>query len=56
MGLTYRKRINLGGGVRLNLSSKGVGLSAGVPGVRYSTRSGWSVTLPGTGLRWRGKR
>jgi len=56
MGFTFRKRIKLPGGLRVNLSSKGVGLSGGVRGARYSSRSGPRLTIPGTGLSWRGKR
>lgn len=53
-GLSFRKSINLGGGVRLNLSSKGIGTSFGVKGFRVSTgprgtylnagRGGWRYT------------
>jgi nicotinamide riboside kinase len=39
MSFRYRKSINLGGGVRINLSKTGVGLSCGVPGLRYSVHS-----------------
>lgn len=56
MGFTYRKRIKLPGGFRVNLSSKGIGLSGGTRGARYSSRTGTRLTLPGTGLSWRGKR
>ncbi len=56
MGFTFRKRIKLPGGLRVNLSSKGVGLSGGNRGARYSSRSGGRLTIPGTGLSWRGKR
>ncbi|MGE6696251.1 DUF4236 domain-containing protein [Hyphomonas sp. NPDC076900] len=35
MGFYLRKSVNLGGGVRLNLSSGGFGLSAGVKGFRF---------------------
>ncbi len=54
MGLRYRKSINLGGGVRLNVGKKGVGLSAGTRGLRYSVNSSGrrttSAGIPGTGL------
>jgi hypothetical protein len=56
MGFSYRKSVKLPGGVRLNLSKRGPSLSAGTRGARYSTRSGVRLTLPGTGLSWRGKR
>lgn len=49
-----RKSINLGGGVRLNLGRRGIGISAGVRGLRYSVNSSGRVTrtvsVPGTGL------
>ncbi len=53
MGFRFRKSINLGGGVRLNLSKRGLGISAGVRGFRIShgprgTRL--TTTLVGTGL------
>lgn len=54
MGIRYRKSIGLGGGVRLNLSKSGLGVSAGVPGLRYSVNSRGqrrrTVGIPGTGL------
>jgi Flp pilus assembly protein TadD len=54
MGFRFYKRINLGGGVHLNLSKTGVGISAGIPGARYSVHSSGrtvkTVGLPGTGL------
>jgi hypothetical protein len=50
----FRKSIKLGPGVRLNVSKTGVGVSAGVPGIRRSFHSSGrettSVGLPGTGL------
>ena len=36
MGFRFRKSINLGGGVRINLSKSGIGYSFGVPGLRYT--------------------
>lgn len=56
MALTYRKSVRLPGGFRLNVSSRGVGASAGAKGVRYSSRSGLRVTVPGTGITWRAGR
>lgn len=58
MGLYFRKSINLGGGVRLNLSKRGVGLSAGVKGARISTGPSGTflnLSIPGTGLYYRKK-
>lgn|GEM_PF-2473761 len=53
MGLRMRKSINLGGGVRLNLSKSGIGISAGVKGARVSIGPRGirtSVGIPGTGI------
>ena len=48
MGLRFRKSINLGGGFRLNLNKKSVGLSVGTKGVRYSVNSdGRKITVDG---------
>ena len=51
------KSVKLGKGVRLNLSKTGIGLSAGVPGARYSVHSSGrttkSVGLPGSGVSYR---
>src|SRR4051812_19311987 len=57
MGFRYYKRVNLGGGFHLNFSKTGVGVSAGVPGARYSVhpsgRTVKTVGLPGTGMYYR---
>lgn len=56
MGLRFRKSINLGGGVKLNVSKKSVGISAGVKGARVSInskgRKTTSVGIPGTGVSY----
>lgn len=55
MGLYFRKSINLGGGVRLNFSKSGVGLSTGIKGARISTgpRGTYAnFSIPGTGIRY----
>ena len=56
MGFRFRKSINLGGGVRMNLSKSGVGFSAGVKGARITKKAtgGTRTTLsvPGTGLSY----
>lgn len=53
-GLRFQRRIRLPGGLRLNLSKSGIGLSAGVPGLRAGIdakgRKYMSTGLPGTGL------
>lgn len=56
MGLRLRRSIRLGPGVRMNLGLHGVGLSAGVRGLRYSVHSSGrrtaSVGIPGTGMSY----
>lgn len=56
MGLNFRKSVNLGKGVRLNIGKKGVGVSAGVKGARVSMNSSGRKTatfsIPGTGLSY----
>ena len=56
MGLRFRKTISLFPGVRLNVSKSGVGVSAGVPGLRGSINTSGRVTgtvgIPGTGLSY----
>lgn len=57
VGFRFNKSVGLGKGVRLNLSKTGVGVSAGVPGLRYSVHSSGRSTrtagIPGTGLYYR---
>lgn len=53
MGLYFRKSINLGGGIRLNFSKSGVGISGGVKGFRVSTGpkgTRLTASIPGTGV------
>jgi len=55
MGFRLRKSIKLFGGIKLNLSKSGVGISAGVKGARVSigprgTRT--TLSVPGTGLSY----
>lgn len=53
MGFRFRKSINLGGGVRLNLSKKGVGISGGVKGARIGVGPRGvrtTTSIPGTGV------
>ena len=55
MGLYFRKSVNLGGGVRLNFSKSGIGISAGVKGARISTGTRGTYanfSIPGTGVRY----
>jgi hypothetical protein len=54
MGWSFRKSVKLGGGVRLNFSKSGVGVSAGVKGFRVSSnRRGSYVTIGGNGIYYR---
>jgi tetratricopeptide (TPR) repeat protein len=57
VGFRLYKSVKLGKGVRLNLSKTGVGISAGVPGARYSVHSSGRTTrtvgAPGTGVSYR---
>ena len=58
MGLYFRKSINLGKGVRLNLSKRGIGISGGVKGARISTGPNgtyMNLSIPGTGIGYRKK-
>ena len=54
MGFNFRKSINLGGGLKLNLGKKSVGISAGVKGARVNSKGRKSATLsiPGTGISY----
>jgi hypothetical protein len=54
MGFGFRKSFKIAPGVRMNVSSRGIGVSAGVKGLRYSVNSRGqrrtTVSVPGTGL------
>ncbi|MBQ7800955.1 MAG: DUF4236 domain-containing protein [Oscillospiraceae bacterium] len=56
MGFRYRKSINLGGGFRVNLNTKGIGYSWGTKGYRVTKaadgRTRQTVTIPGTGISY----
>ena len=39
MGLRFRKSIKLGGGAKLNINKKSVGMSVGGKGARYTVNS-----------------
>lgn len=56
MGVRFRKSINLGGGARLNLSKKGVGMSMGTKGFRVGVGPRGitkTASIPGTGISYR---
>jgi hypothetical protein len=54
MAVRFRKSINIGGGTRINLNKKSIGVSAGVKGARITANSNGrktgTVGIPGTGL------
>jgi tetratricopeptide (TPR) repeat protein len=55
MGLRFGKSFRLGAGIRLNVSRSGIGVSAGIPGLRIGTGprgTQLTASLPGTGLRY----
>lgn len=56
MGFRMRKSIKIAPGVRMNISAKSIGVSAGVRGARVSASSSGrrttSVGIPGTGLSY----
>ena len=56
MGFRFRKSVKLPLGVKLNISKNGVGVSAGVKGIRKSTSPTAQVrttySIPGTGLSY----
>ncbi|MCB0168803.1 MAG: DUF4236 domain-containing protein [Anaerolineae bacterium] len=58
MGFRVQRSIGLGKFLRLNLSKSGIGLSAGIPGLRLSAGPRGSfinLGLPGTGISYRKK-
>lgn len=56
MGFRFYKSVSVGRGVRMSVSKSGLGLSAGVPGFRYSVHSSGrtrkTTSIPGTGLSY----
>lgn len=56
MGFRVQKSFRIAKGVRLNLSKTGLGVSVGVPGLRYSMHSSGrrtvSAGIPGSGVRY----
>lgn len=56
MGFRMRRSLKIAPGVRLNVSARGVGISAGVRGARYSVHSSGrrttSLSIPGSGIGW----
>lgn len=56
MGIRFRRSINIGGGLKLNLNKKSVGLSFGVKGAHASINTKGqkttSVGIPGSGISY----
>ena len=56
MGFRFRKSIDVGHGLRINLSKSGVGFSVGGKGLRVTKtadgRTRTTASIPGTGLSW----
>ncbi len=56
MGFRYRKSINLGAGAKLNIGKKGIGVSAGVKGLRVSHgadgKTRVTASIPTTGISY----
>ena len=56
MGLRFRKSVKIAPGVKLNIGSKSVGVSAGVKGAHVSVNSSGrktaTISAPGTGLSY----
>ena len=55
MGLSFRKTINLGKHVKMNLRKKGVSASVKVGNVTYNTKRGISANL-GNGFTYRSNK
>ena len=56
MGWNFRRRLNLGGGFRLNLSKRGIGASGGIRGFRIGLGprgKRLQISVPGTGIYYR---
>jgi hypothetical protein len=57
MGLSFRKSKKIFPGIRLNLTTKGIGISGGTKGLRVSHsatgRKTFSAGIPGSGIRYR---
>ncbi|SET16180.1 Protein of unknown function [Natronincola peptidivorans] len=55
MGLRFRKSVNLGKGIRLNISKSGLGVSSGVKGLRMGVGPRGirtTASIPGTGISY----
>jgi hypothetical protein len=52
MGWSFRKRIKIAPGIRLNVSKSGISTSIGGKGFTYNTRGRVTASIPGTGIRF----
>lgn len=56
MGLNFRKSFKIAPGIKMNIGKKGVGLSFGTKGARYSINSSGrrtkTIGIPGTGISY----
>lgn len=56
MGIRFRRSLRIAPGVRVSVSKTGFGLSAGIPGARYSVHTSGrhtrTVGIPGTGVSY----
>src|SRR5947199_9254739 len=55
-GWNFRRSLNLGGGLRLNLSKRGIGASGGIRGFRIGVGprgKRLQISVPGTGIYYR---
>lgn len=52
MGWSFRKRIKIAPGIRINLSKSGISTSIGGRGFTYNTRGRITTSIPGTGIRY----
>ena len=55
MGFNFRKSLNLGKGLKLNISKSGIGLSLGTKGIRVSSGpkgNKLTLSIPGTGISY----
>lgn len=57
MGFRYRQSISVGKFFRINISTRGIGYSVGIPGMRYTHSANGSryttYSIPGTGISYR---
>lgn len=55
MGFNFRKSLNLGKGLKLNIIKSGIGLSLGTKGIRVSSGpkgNKLTLSIPGTGISY----